>query len=81
VLIYIHEERMLDAVVERIRPSLHPLRRRPGGFTRAGVDDAELSARLQREGTASFDASWKDLLDCLAAKPTMLTQRDRVTTG
>jgi transaldolase len=32
------------------------------------VDDAALAAQLQREGAASFDKSWKDLLDRLAAK-------------
>jgi transaldolase len=37
-------------------------------FTRHGVDDAALAAQLQREGAASFDKSWKDLLDRLAAK-------------
>jgi len=41
---------------------------------RAGVDDAALAARLQREGTASFDESWKDLLECLAAKRATLVQ-------
>jgi len=46
-------------------------------FTRAGVDDTALAARLQREGTASFDKSWKDLLDRLAAKRATLAPRDR----
>jgi transaldolase len=45
-------------------------------FTRAGVDDAALAARLQREGAEAFDKSWKDLLDRVAAKRAMLAQRD-----
>ena len=48
-------------------------------FTRAGVDDAALAARLQREGTASFDASWKDLLERLAAKCATLARPNRPT--
>jgi transaldolase len=44
-------------------------------FARAGVDDAALAARLQREGATSFDASWKDLLGRVAAKRAMLAQR------
>jgi len=50
-------------------------------FRRAGVDDTALAAQLQREGTASFDKSWKDLLDRLAAKRAMLAQRDRAAAG
>ena len=50
-------------------------------FASAGVDDTALAARLQREGTASFDTSWKDLLDRLAAKRTMLARRDRAIAG
>ena len=43
-------------------------------FARAGIDDAALAAQLQREGTTSFDKSWKDLLDRLAAKSKALSQ-------
>ncbi|PYO29673.1 MAG: transaldolase, partial [Gemmatimonadetes bacterium] len=50
-------------------------------FTRIGVDSTALAAQLQREGTASFDRSWKDLLDCLAAKRAMLAQRNRAAAG
>ncbi|HEY5432909.1 MAG TPA: transaldolase [Coriobacteriia bacterium] len=50
-------------------------------FAKAGVDTAALAARLQREGTASFDTSWKDLLDRLAAKRAMLAPRDRASEG
>src|SRR5664280_899309 len=49
------------------------------GFASTGVDDTALAAQLQREGTASFDKSWKDLLDCLAAKRAMLEQGGRAT--
>ena len=48
-------------------------------FTRAGVDDTVLAGRLQREGTASFTASWKDLVQLLAAKRAALTQEGRGT--
>jgi len=43
------------------------------------VDDAALAARLQSEGAASFDKSWRDLLERLAAKRTALTQPGPVT--
>lgn len=41
-------------------------------LAKAGVDDAALAARLQREGTQSFDRSWNDLMDCIAAKSAVL---------
>jgi transaldolase len=41
-------------------------------FAKIGVNEATLAARLQREGTASFDTSWHDLLKCLAAKQAKL---------
>jgi transaldolase len=43
-----------------------------GAFARAGVDDAALAALLQREGTESFDKSWKDLMGCIASKSDVL---------
>jgi transaldolase len=48
-------------------------------FAKLGVDAAALAAQLQREGTASFDKSWKDLLDRLAAKRAILASRDRLS--
>ena len=48
-------------------------------FAKLGVVAAALAAQLQREGTASFDKSWKDLLDRLAAKRAMLASRDRLS--
>jgi transaldolase len=36
-------------------------------FAKAGIDDAALAADLQRAGTASFAASWRDLLQRIAA--------------
>ena len=48
-------------------------------FARAGVDDTDLAAQLQLEGTTSFDKSWKDLLGLLVAKSEALSQRDRAT--
>jgi transaldolase len=43
-------------------------------FKRIGVDDAALADQLQREGTASFGKSWRDLLERIAAKGTMLQE-------
>jgi transaldolase len=37
-------------------------------FRNAGIDVDELAARLQREGAEAFVASWKELLDSIAAK-------------
>jgi transaldolase len=37
-------------------------------FACAGVNDAELAAELQREGTRAFSKSWRDMLEGLAAK-------------
>ena len=42
-------------------------------FGKAGVDDEKLAAELQREGAASFVASWKDLLNCIESKDAALT--------
>jgi transaldolase len=50
-------------------------------FARAGVNETSLAAQLQREGAASFDASWKDLLGRLAAKQATLAQPDRALAG
>ena len=46
-------------------------------FTRIGVDDAALATQLQREGTESFDKSWQELMDCIAAKSASLKKVDR----
>ncbi len=35
-------------------------------IARHGVDATTLAARLQKEGAEAFDASWKDLLECIA---------------
>jgi transaldolase len=37
-------------------------------FAQAGIDEKQLAAQLQREGTQAFAKSWQDLLKCLAAK-------------
>ena len=37
-------------------------------FLRIGVDVAALADQLQREATASFDRSWRGLMECIAAK-------------
>ena len=41
-------------------------------FAKAGVDDEQLAADLQREGAVSFVKSWKDLLTCIASKSATL---------
>jgi transaldolase len=48
-------------------------------FARAGIDETALAARLQREGTSSFDKSWADLLRLLDAKVNALSQRASAT--
>jgi len=40
----------------------------------AGVDVDELAAILQREGAASFSASWNNLMNSIAAKSAALGQ-------
>jgi transaldolase len=43
-------------------------------FARAGIDDAALAGRLQREGAQSFAKSWRDLMECIASKSATLAQ-------
>jgi len=43
-------------------------------FAHAGIDEAALAAELQQAGTRSFDKSWNDLMDCLAARSATLQQ-------
>ncbi|PPJ27012.1 transaldolase, partial [Nocardia nova] len=44
-----------------------------GAYSGVGIDHHALAARLQRAGTESFDASWKNLLASIAAKHDKLT--------
>ncbi|MGA7749176.1 MAG: transaldolase [Gallionella sp.] len=37
-------------------------------FAKAGIDNTALAADLQREGTAAFAKSWRDLMYCIASK-------------
>lgn len=56
--------------------SLHGAMPKDGGdceqviarFTAAGIDDAELAGKLQRDGAAAFVKSWNDLLSRIAQK-------------
>jgi len=41
-------------------------------FAKAGIDDEQLAADLQREGAESFVVSWKDLLNRIGAKSAAL---------
>jgi transaldolase len=41
-------------------------------FHDAGIDTKALGAQLQDEGAASFVKSWKELLECIAAKTRIL---------
>ncbi len=50
-------------------------------FMRIGVDLAALAEQLQREGTESFDKSWRDLMSCIAAKSAMLKQVNQAGAG
>jgi transaldolase len=43
-------------------------------FARAGVDNMALAAELQREGTAAFARSWRDLMHRITSKIEVLTQ-------
>jgi len=43
-------------------------------FLHAGIDIGALAAELQRQGTAAFVSSWKDLLDCIAVKSATLAK-------
>ena len=46
-------------------------------FTREGVNDEALAAELQRQGTAAFAASWRDLIARIVAKGAVLQQGRR----
>jgi transaldolase len=37
-------------------------------FAQAGIEEAALAARLQREGAESFSKSWSDLMAVISAK-------------
>ncbi|MEO8626472.1 MAG: transaldolase [Betaproteobacteria bacterium] len=43
-------------------------------FKEAGIDDAAIATQLQREGTQTFEKSWKDLMDCIASKSAALAK-------
>ena len=43
-------------------------------FATAGIDPVALAARLQQDGVASFTESWRDLMECIAAKREKLMQ-------
>lgn len=46
-------------------------------FARAGVNDTQLAAELQREGTRAFAKSWNDLLEHLSSKNAVLSKTQR----
>jgi len=50
-------------------------------FTRIGVDDTALAARLQHEGAESFDKSWQDLMGLIAAKSALLEKGSQTRAG
>ena len=43
-------------------------------FAKAGVEYDALAAKLQSEGAESFDASWNELMGCIASKSELLTK-------
>ena len=50
-------------------------------FTQKGVDHAALADQLQREGTESFDKSWRDLMKCIAEKSATLKKNNQAGAG
>jgi transaldolase len=50
-------------------------------FAAAKIDTAKVAADLQREGTQSFDTSWKSLMDRIASKSTALDKKPRTNVG
>ena len=46
-------------------------------YTREGIDDEALAARLQREGAEAFTKSWGDLMDRIASKSEVLAKTDQ----
>jgi transaldolase len=50
-------------------------------FTQIGVDHTALAAQLQSEGTETFDKSWRDLMDCIAAKSARLKKVGQAGAG
>ncbi|KAA0911056.1 transaldolase [Pusillimonas sp. ANT_WB101] len=47
-------------------------------FARAGIDDAALASRLQKEGAESFTKSWNDLLAVITNKSAALANKQPV---
>jgi len=47
-------------------------------FDRVGMNDSALAAELQREGTLSFDKSWKELMDSIASKNNALGKANQL---
>lgn len=45
-----------------------------GEYRRAGIDLSALAEQLQREGTAAFTKSWRDLMRCIAGKTEQLVK-------
>ena len=43
-------------------------------FAKAGIDYDALATKLQSEGAESFDASWNELMGCIASKSELLTK-------
>jgi transaldolase len=50
-------------------------------FTKIGVDHLALADQLQHDGTVSFDKSWQDLMNCIAAKSAMLKKANQAGAG
>lgn len=50
-------------------------------FTQIGVDHVALADQLQHEGTVSFDKSWQDLMNCIAAKSDTLKKVNQAGAG
>jgi transaldolase len=50
-------------------------------FTQIGVDHLVLADQLQHDGTVSFDKSWQDLMNCIAAKSAVLKKVNQAGAG
>jgi transaldolase len=50
-------------------------------FTQIGVDHLALADQLQHDGTVSFDKSWQDLMNCIAAKSAVLKKVNQAGAG
>ncbi len=61
-------------VQETVPPDGGDYRTTLAAFSRAGINQTQLSEQLQKEGTASFSKSWNELLACIERKSATLKE-------